>query len=33
MIELVELIVDVIALSVAIFVGSALFDWWRHRGM
>lgn len=28
-----EFIVDVVALSVAIFVGSALFDWWRHREM
>ena len=28
---MVEFIVDIIALSVAIFVGSALFDTWRRR--
>ena len=28
---MVELVVDIVALSVAIFVGSALFDMWRRR--
>lgn len=28
-----EFVIDVVALSVAIFVGTALVDWWRHRRM
>ena len=29
---MIEFIVDIIALSAAIFIGSAVFDAYRHRG-
>tara|TARA_B100000963_G_scaffold297300_1_gene268731 strand:+ start:773 stop:880 length:108 start_codon:yes stop_codon:yes gene_type:complete len=28
---MIEFIVDVAALSAAIFIGSAMYDWWRKR--
>jgi len=30
---MIDFVVDVISLSLAIFVGSALFDWWRKKDL
>ncbi len=28
---MIDFLLDVVALSAAIFIGSALYDWWRKR--